>query len=739
MSVAWIRAHRGLAAVLLLFVMLGVLYGMTTPIFEAPDEQLHFAFVQYVATGRGLPVQTTGTPAHLARQEGSQPPLYYLLAAAATFWVDTSDYPAIVWENPHYGYNVPGMVNDNKNLFIHTSLESFPYRGATLAIHVARLLSVFMGALAVLFTYLIALELFPDRKSLAAGAAAVAAFVPQFVFISSAVSNDSTIVALSAASLWLMVRMVSQRGANPSLRAVVALGLVTGLGALAKVSGAGLVVLGGLVLVYTLRKDRRALAVNLLAFGAVVGVVAGWWYVRNWALYGELTGTAMMLRIFGARETPLTAAQLQTQLAEVWETFWVGFGWGNIRANPTVYAALGLVAGLSGLGLVTGIARRWRGESAHKKSAALATLALWALVVFAELVNWMERTQAPHGRLFFPALPALAPLAVLGLAQLTPGRLEKWMPVLVGIGLAVFAAVAPFALLQPAYAYPVTLSQAPAPAHRTDITYGSSLKLLGYDIAPERVSPGGSLQLTLYWQALAAMDVDYSIGIHLLDGGSRVIAARDSYPGHGMLPTRLWYAGQMIRDTYWVPVSADAPPGSVAQLQVGVYRRDDKQDLAAYDPTGQAITPILGRLKLTGTAAAVPPVKNPVQAGFGTLITFVGYDVAAVPQRLALTLYWKRSAPIPADYTVFVHVLDANGKIVAQDDRQPGDGMNPTSLWDDGEVVTDTFPLGVTPGTGYRVELGWYLPATGARLTVVDARGQAVGDHLELGPFEVGQ
>ncbi|MCI0476468.1 MAG: hypothetical protein L0Y55_09495, partial [Anaerolineales bacterium] len=153
-----LRAHREITIILALFVALGIVYSTTTPLFEAPDEQWHFAFVQHVGTGRGLPVQSEPLT-HLARQEGSQPPLYYLLAAGATFWIDTSDFPGIVWENPHYGYNVPGIVNDNKNLFIHTSLENFPYRGAALAIHLARLLSVLLGALAVLFTYLLALEI----------------------------------------------------------------------------------------------------------------------------------------------------------------------------------------------------------------------------------------------------------------------------------------------------------------------------------------------------------------------------------------------------------------------------------------------------------------------------------------------------------------------------------------------------------------------------------------------------
>lgn len=205
-----LRAHREIALVLVLSVALGIIYSTTTPLFETPDEPEHFGFVQYVAQGRGLPIQTLDQPAHFARQEASQPPLYYFVAALATFWIDTSDFPAIVWGNPHYGFLVPGVVNDNKNLFIHTAVESFPYRGAVLAIHIARLISVLMGALAVLFTYLLTLEIFPDRKTFAASAAAFVAFVPQFLFVTGAVSNDSTIVAMCALTLWLMVRMLTK-------------------------------------------------------------------------------------------------------------------------------------------------------------------------------------------------------------------------------------------------------------------------------------------------------------------------------------------------------------------------------------------------------------------------------------------------------------------------------------------------------------------------------------------------
>ena len=619
-----LRAHRAIIIVLTFFVALGIVYSTITPLFEAPDEQWHFAFVQYVATGRGLPVQTE-QPTHLARQEGSQPPLYYLLAAGATSWIDTSDYPGIVWENPHYGYNVPGIVNDNKNLFIHTSLENFPYRGAVLAIHIARWLSVLMGALAVLFTYLLALEIFPADKFLAASVGAVVAFVPQFIFVSSAVSNDSTIVALTALSLLLMVRLLDDRRPLHA-RDAIALGVVCGLAALAKVSGLGLSVLAVLVLTWcilrqskirntvlnTVKDQKSEILFHFLIFTSAFLLVAGWWYLRNLVLYGELTGTARMNEIFHLRAAPMPFDQLLVQLREVWETFWVGFGWGNIRAHPLIYTGIGIFVALG----VIGWALRIRNSSSAIRHSPFAILCAWIALMFAALVYWMQTTQAPHGRLFFPALPALAVLLVFGLAQFSifgfrfpisrtrensdAIRHLPFVHLSFVICLFALATFAPFLILQPAYAYPQTLNENALPQipNRVDISYDDEIKLLGYDISARRVSPGSAVELTLYWQSLTSIDQDYSIGIRVLDSAQSVIGARNSYPGHGMLPTRLWYAGQIIRDVYWLPINADAPDTPLAQLQIVVFEHLSKRDLVARDPRREIITPFIGQIEV---------------------------------------------------------------------------------------------------------------------------------------------
>jgi 4-amino-4-deoxy-L-arabinose transferase-like glycosyltransferase len=728
--------HRAFLVIIGAFIALALAYSVSTPLFEAPDEQWHYAFVQYVAQGHGLPVQSSN-PDHLARQEASQPPLYYQLAAAAAFWVDSSDFPAIIWENPHYGYDVPGVVNDNKNLFIHTAAESFPYRGAALAIHLARFVSILFGAVAVLFTYLLAGEIFREERWLAAGAAGLVAFLPQFIFVSGAVSNDSAIVATSALSLWLMVRLCF---IEPRWRDTIALGAASGLAALAKVSGLGIVILAALVVALVHRKNIRSLALHLLLLALSFSLVAAWWYARNWFLYGEFTGTEMMLRVFGERGALLTVQQLATQFGEVWETFWIGFGWGNIRASSIVYAFYAILLALSAIGWLisiaySSIARGRRASALGGGRIGLIVLGLWALLTFTALLRWMEVTQAPHGRLFFPVLPALAPLIIFGLALLLPPRshpIAAFAPPVATLAISLYAL---FFILRPAYAFSptLTLGDAAKIANRVDIVYDGKMKLLGYDVTPKRALPDSSVDLTLYWQALVQMDEDYSIGIALLDADRRVLSQRNSYPGHGTLPTRLFRPGQMIRDTYWMPVPAGEPAPSLAQIQVTLFRRDDKRDLAALDPKGNAITPIVGRFKIASAPQIEARPQNQTNYVFGNEVALIGYDLRA--QELEITLYWKRMTAIADDYTVFVHLLDGSGKIVAQRDSQPSGGRNPTSLWDDGEIVVDHYSFDQLARGTYQVRVGLYRADTNERLGL----GNGLGDSVILGPVEVGQ
>ena len=83
---------RLLAAIIVTFVVLASIYALITPVFEASDELWHYPMIKHLADGNPLPQQVFDPQlAGPWKQEASQPPLYYYLGAALTFWIDTSD------------------------------------------------------------------------------------------------------------------------------------------------------------------------------------------------------------------------------------------------------------------------------------------------------------------------------------------------------------------------------------------------------------------------------------------------------------------------------------------------------------------------------------------------------------------------------------------------------------------------------------------------------------------------
>ncbi len=95
---------------------------------------------------------------------------------------------------------------------------------------------------------------------------------------------------------------------------------------------------------------------------------------------------------------------------------------------------------------------------------------------------------------------------------------------------------------------------------------------------------------------------------------------------------------------------------------------------------------------------------------------------------LAVTLRWRALGPPPQPRSWFVHALDADGAIVAQQDRAPQGGYAPVERWEQGEVVIDRLLLLMPDARQARaLRIGW-LQADGARVPVTGADGQPAAD-----------
>ncbi|MGA9349062.1 MAG: glycosyltransferase family 39 protein [Anaerolineae bacterium] len=739
-----------IALILAAFIVLGITYSLVTPIFEAPDEIYHYFFIKHLADGKGLPVQSPEDTG-LWEQEGSQPPLYYLLGALATFWIDTSEVEDLLWYNPQANIGTP-LDPGNKNVIVHTQRESFPFRGTALAVHLIRLLSVLLGAGTVFLTYRLALEIFPGREQLALGAAALNAFIPQFLFISSAINNDNLVMPLCSLAL-LMIVKIGNRKSKIENRNWVLLGLILGLACLSKLNGLGLLILTAVVLIVEAycRRSPRPLVQGIIAL-AVALVVAGWWYVRNWTLYGDPTGLNMMLAVVGRGSPPSSLSELWGEFRGLRMSFWALFGWFSILVAPAAYAILDAASLFALAGLAVWFVRhlpshcpRPQAEGQGRGGIALRSvsmLVLWVAIVFVGLVRWTWTTPGTQGRLLFPAISALCILLMLGLSQLVPGRHAKILVSAISLAMCVFAALCPFVYIGPAYARPPILSpdEIPTDVAQVNADLEEKIRLLDYQLDREEVRPGESLGITLYWQSLVEIKENYYLFIHLLGRRRELVGNEDTYHGWGTYPTSLWKPGEIIRDTYRLSISQDALAPSLIRVDVGLYDPSTGQGLTVFNQAGQAIgeSVVIGRLKMALQKRQTSNVKR-LDFNLDNKVALIGYKVDKTElepgEKVCLTLCWRAEGEMGTDYTVFTHLIDEEGKIWGQMDSQPLEGDYPTSFWDVGEVIEDEYILAInedTPAGQYWLEVGMYELATGQRLPILGDDGEVKDDRILL-------
>ncbi len=740
----FVRRYVVLILLLTAYLTLAVTYSVVNPLFESPDEIWHYEYVRWLVEGNGLPEpEDVGqAPWH---QEGSQPPLYYLTAAALTSLVPTDDAATVIRYNPHAAIGQADAFG-NKNMAAHDQAQDRPWRGTTLAAHLARLFSVLLGALTVGLTYLTARTLFPWRPAVAGLAGALVAFNPQFLFISAAVNNDNLVTATCAAGVWLLSVIFVQcspaamsdtdrgRQALPRTGQLIALGILVGIAALSKLSGLFLAVYVGLVLMVVAARLRTfwPLVRWGLIIGAVAAVVAGWWYLRNMLVFGDPLLLSAMFAILPKRAEPPTMVELMARLEGVWRSFWAVWGWFNVVADPWLYRFYNWLTLIGTIGLVASIPLQHVYERRQTKTGPtverpgsgeiwlrIAMLALWVLLIALLLLYWAQM-RYPQGRLLFPAISAFAVLVAHGLTGWLPQSMQKYLASAVAIAMLSLALLAPWRWIAPTYAAPEPLPATVSAPNPVEATFGERLQLTGFELGQVELRPGDVLDLDLFWRAVQPLDRDYSIFVHLTDGDQLLQAQQDSFPGAGNAPTLGWSTDVVVPDAHRINIPATAPSPSRLKVDVGVYDHASGERLlvGGYDHW------TLGYITL------LPPedesgLPHAMNVNFGDQIALRGFEFGtrtlAPGDSLPVTLWWEALTQLDINYTVFVHLVLPPESTWAQRDDTPLDGSAPTSTWVVGERMEDHYELKLpddAPPGVYFVEVGIFERATNDRLKV---------------------
>lgn len=745
-SAIWLRLAVG--AIIALFLGLGLWYSLIVPPFETPDEIHHYAFARRLAQGYGLPIQTIEADGPWAH-EGTQPPLYYFLVGALTASIDQSDFDQISQFNPHANMGNP-LFPGNKNRMLY-SARPLPLRGANLALHVGRWFSLLLGGVTLLLTYRIAQRAFPSSNALPVLTALVVASIPQFAFISAAVSNDNMITVVSTAVVCWLARLLGRDLARP-IRwwEWGVLGTLLGLAALSKLQGLGLLVLAMIAVwgMAWLRREPWLPWQALLPISIPAVAIAGWWYWRNYRLYGEWLAVDQLLTIAGLRTEPQSWAGFWGELRGLRYSFWGLFGWFSILMPNWFYQALDAITLIAVAGAFLSLGRLWRerGVGLWQEPAwrVRFLLLVWAAMLVGLMLYWATFAMSSQGRLLFPAISALATWLILGLdfwlARL-PAQLRWPARAFLPTGLLACSTYALIALLPASYRAPEPVPAVPTSAQPVNLVYGDQIELLAVELPARRFQWGEAVPVTLYLRAREALASDYVLFVQLLDHRHRVIGNVTTHPGWGRNPTSLWRPGAIYPDRYQVMIEGNVSDRSplLAQVYVGFVDPQTRAPLTVQTMKGESASRTVGFVEVLAARSldALSLGLRPADVVFGNVIRLVGYSFPDTMQLagqrwLTVTLLWEAIGTPQADYTAFVHLLDGDGQQMTGADEAPDEGRFPTHRWRTGDRILSEFRLPLPPELSsgvYRVRVGLYesgtpgmprLPVTRANLPVWD-------------------
>jgi len=260
------------------------------------------------------------------------------------------------------------------------------------------------------------------------------------------------------------------------------------------------------------------------------------------------------------------------------------------------------------------------------------------------------------------------------------------------------------------------------------------LAFLDMTLDREAGVPGDLLAVRWVWEAVETPSSDLLAQLTLVTpSGVPAGAVAQEWtlaPAAAWWPTDWWSAGDL-----WVGRHVLRLPGDLENGQ---------HELRV---TADGCDEVLGRVALEivapARAWALPEGLTPDAINFRDqigrdLIVLVGHALdPAIPvpgDVVEIHLAWQALAPVDISYRIYLHVLDADGNLVAQSDGEPAGWSRPTTGWAVGEIVSDVrsvkIPADAAAGdTTMRV--GVYAP-DGARLVTTEGDDGTIVATIEI-------
>jgi hypothetical protein len=254
-----------------------------------------------------------------------------------------------------------------------------------------------------------------------------------------------------------------------------------------------------------------------------------------------------------------------------------------------------------------------------------------------------------------------------------------------------------------------------------------------------------------YWRKITDEPIDYTLRTQFDAHNGQLFRLEQEYGGlDDLYPTVYWPTNQIIREEFEIVVPAEHP-----SLNYGMWVSVERDARWYLFPEASQVADATNRVRVgqvyvRATAAEVSPqsisynVDYPVAVRLDKGLSLIGLglsqDAVYPGDLLVVTLTWRARTEVGQDYKVFVHVMDPEGRLVAQHDGKPDHWRQPTPQWEPGMPIQDAHPMvippDVPPGT-YHVRVGMYQEGTMERLSVLSASGASASDVVQVGTVEV--
>ncbi|MDY0018718.1 MAG: hypothetical protein RBT47_01815 [Anaerolineae bacterium] len=265
----------------------------------------------------------------------------------------------------------------------------------------------------------------------------------------------------------------------------------------------------------------------------------------------------------------------------------------------------------------------------------------------------------------------------------------------------------------------------------------SGVDWTGYKYWPVHIHPGEPVYVTLFLQATKPVSEPFRTLLKVTSAdGATWGEAGDLTPRSSWLDR--WQPGQTIAESFRLETAVDIPEGRY-QVGASMVTHDWKrsllyEDRERYFPLGE-IEVASWRERLEQSTAMNAVLEDRIK-----LLGFESADVLTTRDTAEVALYWEAEEVLEEDYVVFVHLVNAEGQLIANHDGPPVGGAYPTSRWQPGVVVRDVHEISlgaILPGT-YWLQAGMYRWPSLEHLQIEG--GQGMGETEEaivLQPLEI--